>query len=347
MTQAHFSFGRDGFGSYQWTSRGPIPTNEEAVGILCPGFVDIHIHGAFGIDFMSASIEELERLSEQLSQIGYEAYLPTTVSASADAVKSALRQLPKCETVPGFHLEGPFVSPNYPGAQPKESIVSFDEVGDAWSEILNDPRLRIITLAPEQPGALDQIAQLAKRGVIVSMGHTDATYAQALAGAKSGVRHSTHTFNAMRGLHHREAGALGFALTSDEINCEVIYDRLHISREAMQILLTCKGPDHIIAVSDCTMAYGMPVGSRFEMWGTEVQVRQGSVVLEGTETLAGSCVTLKECFQNLAADFGPELAIKVCSLNPRRALGLAGEPNLYVEFDRNLDFVQVHRVERG
>ncbi|HRK21502.1 MAG TPA: amidohydrolase family protein [Fimbriimonadaceae bacterium] len=323
-------------------SRSPV--DEASDRLLVPGFVDIHIHGAFGIDFMSASPDQMVEMADRLGEVGYEAFFPTTVSASPEAVAAALRNLPKDSRMPGVHLEGPFISPQYPGAQPPEAIRDFEGPTGAWRPILNDPRLNVMTLAPERDAARSLIEDFARRGGVVSMGHTNATYAEAEQGYRWGVRHATHTFNAMRGLHHREAGALGFALLEDGIACELIYDRLHVSKEAAALLFRCKPKDKVIAVSDGTMASGLASGEKLSMWGHDVETRGGGVYLAGTDTLAGSAITLLDAFRNLAEDFGEETAIRACCLNPRSASSIGTEPRVWLEFDPHLSIVQIHRT---
>lgn len=339
-------FGPHGFGTY-WVEFGPEGLVQEKVEtasqrLLVPGFVDIHIHGAFGIDFMSASLEDMVVLSTKLRQVGYEFFLPTTVTASAGAVKAALAHLPESGMTPGFHLEGPFISPEYPGAQPPSAIAEFPEGPSDWDLVLQDSRLKVITLAPEQPRALEAIRDLSSRGVIVSMGHTAATFDEARFGFEFGASHTTHTYNAMRGLHHREAGTVGYALMQDGLACEVIYDRLHVCKQAMQLLLKSKPASKVIAVSDSTMVTGMPPGTRTTMWGLEVETGKQKVTLAGTETLAGSAVTLLDVFRNLVEDFGEEIAITLCSINPRLSLGITEEPTVYCEFDADLNLVEVY-----
>lgn len=298
---------------------------------IVPGFVDVHIHGAFGIDFMTAGREKMSELADKLVSVGYDSFLATTVTAPAAQILEAVETLPDHPAIAGFHLEGPFISPDYPGAQPPESILSYDQVKNdpTWNKILDHPKLRLVTLAPERPGAIDLIKRLKARGVIVSMGHTAATYAEAEEGFSHGVTHATHTYNAMRGLHHREPGALGAVLTNPQTTAEIIYDRHHVSRPAAQVLLSCKPKDKVVAVSDCTQAYGLPPGSEIEMWGHKATVGDHEVKLAGTNTLAGSASTHLECWQNLAQDFGPETATRLASLNPRNELKLQNQTKNY------------------
>lgn len=287
-----------------------------------PPLVDIHCHGAFGIDFMGAtSPEEISRCCDRLAEIGYAAVLPTSVSASFAETKRMVDMLPDHPLIVGFHLEGPFISPAFPGAQPQAFIIDPPEPGSEWDALLDDPRLRVITLAPERPGALALIERLSARGVIVSMGHTNATFGEAEAGERAGARHTTHTFNAMRPLHHREAGTVGYALSSDGLSCELIYDRHHVCREAAALLIRNKPIEKLIAVSDATRAAGMGGDHDIEMWGLSAHVRDKTVRL-ADGTLAGSAITLRDAYENLYEDFGEELAEQMCSINPAEALGL-------------------------
>ena len=338
MKKTYNALGPEGFGAYEvdWATRRWKRVVAAPKSVLIPGFVDIHIHGAFGIDFMSATTKQMEILCSRLESEGYEAFLPTTVTASSKAIRAALASFPDSPMVPGFHLEGPFISPAYPGAQPPSAIVDPPLGVSEWDKTLNDPRLRVITLAPERPHALDLIARLMKRKVLVSMGHTEATYDQARHGFEFGAASTTHTFNAMRGLHHREAGILGYALTNNALATELIYDRLHVSKEAAQLLFRCKPADKVIAVSDSTMATGMGAGKKFEMWGLNCVTGKSDVRLAESGALAGSAISLLDAFRNLYEDFGPETAIRACCINPRLALKWAIKPRVYLELDQNL-----------
>ncbi|MBA4293607.1 N-acetylglucosamine-6-phosphate deacetylase [bacterium] len=296
------------------------PTNREPDSYCIPGFVDLHIHGAFGIDFMSATSDDLIQLAELLRAEGYAGFLPTTITYDASTIQTAINNLPNHSLIWGFHLEGPFISPEYPGAQPPEAIIPIPGEPSPWNEILNDPRLRLITLAPEQPNALPLIKKLKEQGVIVSAGHTNATYAEIQSAVQAGLTHATHTYNAMRPLHHREPGTLGAVLNLDQIHAELIYDRHHVSKPAAEILLKIKPADKVIAVSDCTLAKGKAPGDQFTMWGHLVTKGKSDVRLTSINSLAGSCASLLDCFRNLAQDFSPEIATRLCSINPLKEL---------------------------
>lgn len=304
--------------------------NGEPEGVLVPGFVDIHIHGAYGIDMMTASKAEYESLLDQLAEDGYEKLLPTTVTASAEDVKQFIKNLPTDPMIAGFHLEGPFISTKFPGAQPQEFILNPEDAGPDWDEILSHSKLKLVTLAPELPGAIELIKFLTKRKVVVSMGHTDATYEQCKAAHEAGLMHSTHTYNAMRGLHHREAGAVGAAMTLTPFRAELIYDRIHVSPEAAMVLIQTRLVDgQVIGVSDSTMAAGLEPGTELNMWNLDCIVGDGDVRLASNGALAGSAVTLKTVFENLTEDFGVEVAADCCCYAPREALGMRNHPKVW------------------
>lgn len=350
MSQVLEALGPEGIGNYEvrWRPSGPEMrrVTKPARGFLIPGFVDLHIHGAFGIDFMTASVDEMVSLCDQLSKQGYEAFLPTTVTSTALDVMDALANIPSHPMIPGFHIEGPFISSRHPGAQPPGAIETAPVGQSPWNEVFADPMLRYITLAPEEPHALDLATRLLGRGVIVSMGHTDATFDQARAGFEFGASHVTHMFNAMRGFHHREPGIVGYALLNDAVTTELIYDRNHVVFEAARLLFKCKPKDRVIAVSDSTMATGMAHGKKIKMWGLDCVVGDKEVRLSNG-TLAGSAITLLDAFKNLVEDFGFETAVDACCINPRRALKMGDKPRVYVELDRDFNVTGRHETSKA
>lgn len=341
MTKVYDTLGPEGFGAYEvdWNANRWTRVSAPPKALLIPGFVDIHIHGGFGIDFMAASNEEMAVLCQKLEAQGYESFLPTTVTASPEAVLAALDNLPDHPMVAGFHLEGPFISPNYPGAQPPSAIADVPVGPSPWDPVLDHPRLKLVTLAPEKPHALELILRLMKRGVTVSMGHTNATYDEARHGFEFGAHNATHTFNAMRPFHHREAGTVGYVLSNDAMVAELIYDRNHVSPDAAKLLFKCKPRDKVVAVSDSTMATGMPAGQELEMWGLRCVTGKKEVRLAENGALAGSAITLLDAFRNLHEDFGPETAIRACCINPRLAMGWKTPPRVFLELDKKLEIV--------
>ena len=339
------AIGPSGFGSYRIEWVDGVPQFERVTEaphrILVPGFVDVHIHGGFGIDFMSASRQDMETLCRGLGREGYEHFLATTVTASLDSVLKAFESLPDDPIVAGIHLEGPFISHAMPGAQPKNSILEPASASD-WDQVWQDPRLKIVTLAPEQPGALELTSRLLQRGVHVNMGHTNATYEEARRGSEFGARGVTHMFNAMRPFHHREAGTVGYALQDDGLFTELIYDRKHVCKEAAQLLFKCKPAGKVVAISDGTQAIGLPPGNLIDLWGVPGIVGKEEVRTISGDTLAGSAVTLHTVFCNLAEDFGLETAIRCCCFNPRQVLNLKETPKVWVEMDMHYKVIEIH-----
>lgn len=334
------AFGPNGWGTYSIEKEEGHPpvfseTSRETSDLFIPGFVDVHIHGAFGIDFMSASSEQLIQLADQLALNGYAGLLPTTITATYEQTQAAIDHLPDHPLIWGFHLEGPFISPEYPGAQPPEAIQDIPQADSPWQRLLHDPRLKLITIAPEKHDAKNLIEDLVRRNVIVSAGHTNSTYEEIAQAVEWGLSHATHTYNAMRPLHHREAGTVGAALNIESIVAELIYDRHHVSKPAAELLLKSKPHEKVIAVSDCTMAKGIAPGTEFTMWNHQVIAGDGEVRLAKNHALAGSAITLLDAFRNLSEDFGPETATRLCCLNPRIELQMDLVPSRYVVLDKN------------
>ena len=283
---------------------------------LVPALVDIHVHGVKGLDVMSGQANEVVR---ELRSLGIEWCCPTTVTESPAAVQNALRAIdPGTPGFAGVHLEGPFINPLRAGAQAKEAMRQPSM--QAYREVVGDfdQLIRMVTLAPELPGASELADELARNGKVVSAGHTDATFDQME--RCPAVSHMTHFYNAMSPFGHREPGSVGFGLNRPVV-CEVIYDRVHVSKTAAQILWHAKRPDKMVAVSDGTLASGLADGWSGSMWGRSVSKENGAIRL-ADGTLAGSAATLADVFKFLWQDLGPEVAIAACSTAPRKALGL-------------------------
>ncbi|MBE3563867.1 MAG: N-acetylglucosamine-6-phosphate deacetylase [Hydrogenibacillus schlegelii] len=224
----------------------------------------------------------------------------------------------------GVHLEGPFLHPARAGAQPVEalrapSLAAFRRLNEAAGG-----RIRLITLAPELPGALELIPELVREGVVVSVGHTDADYETVAAAADRGARHVTHVFNAMRPLHHRAPGALGAALVDDRLTVELIADGVHVHPALFRLVFRAKGTEQVVLITDGIRAKGRPDGV-YELGGREVTVRCGRATLSDG-TLAGSVLRMNEALKHLVnAGIPLAAAVRAATLNPARALGLDGE----------------------
>ena len=309
----------------------------EARGItLIPGFVDVHVHGAGGHDVMEASTNALETIATTLARGGTTSFLATTVTAAPDALcgsaagiakyTSAQTQSgngtsasPRAEIL-GIHFEGPFISPARRGVHPVEwiaapSLALFARMIDAAAGTA-----RILTLAPEIPGGIELVDAVLKAGIVAALGHTDATYEQAMDAIAHGARHAAHVFNAMRPFLHRDTGVLGAVLTSSQVTAELIADGVHVDDAAMKLLLNAK-PGAVILVSDGTAATGMPDG-KYRLGNFDVQVI-GGVVRNSEGKLAGSALTLDRALRNVVALGVPlDEVVRMLTLYPARLLGL-------------------------
>ena len=298
---------------------------------LGPAFFDVHIHGAAGHDVMEATPQALEAMGTFLASRGTSTYLATTVTASLDATLRALDGIaneiaklpPPGRARPlGIHLEGPFLSHEKRGVQPPEyllapSIATFDRLIDAAHG-----HVRLMTLAPELPGASELAAHATSRGVRVSMGHSNATAAETRTAIAAGAISATHTFNAMRSLDHREPGILGTVLTNDDLFAELICDGIHTEPEIVRLWWKAKGPERAILVTDAMAAAGMPDGE-YQLGEFPVQVKEGRATARGV--LAGSVLTLDRALANFIKFTGAsiEQALRLLSSNPAAMTGLA------------------------
>lgn len=301
--------------------------------ILAPGFFDIHIHGGGGIDAMLATPAELPRLGEFLARHGVTSYFPTTVTAPLDTTYKALDSLADAIEAPhnsngpaqarplGIHLEGPFLSHKRRGVHPPELLVSptvqiFEKL---WQAARG--HLRMMTIAPEIPGAMEVIAEAARRKVCVSIGHSDAELPAAQQAVKLGARHATHTFNAMRPLDHRQPGILGEVLSDDSITADMIVDGIHVSPEVVKVFLHAKGHERAVLITDAISATGMPEG-RYQLGPIEVEVKDGKCTANGS--LAGSVLTMDRAVRNVTkfSDWTLRDGVRAATLNPAHAVGM-------------------------
>jgi N-acetylglucosamine-6-phosphate deacetylase len=317
-------------------ARRGIPANCRVVdfydGILAPGFVDIHIHGGAGHDVMEAGRDALPPVERLLASHGVSGYFPTTVTAPMDATLAALGRLADAveASVPsgdlrarprGIHLEGPFISHSRRGVHPPESLLAptvaaFDRF---WQAARG--HIRVMTIAPEIPGALEVISHAAALGVCVSLGHSDAGLDAARAGVAAGARHATHTFNAMRPLDHRDPGILGEVLTDSRLSADIIADGIHLDPTIVQLFLKAKGPDAAVLITDAIAATGMPDG-RYRLGSLEVDVKGGRCLSGGK--LAGSVLTMDQAIRNVMqfAQWDLQPTVRLATANPARVAGL-------------------------
>jgi len=300
--------------------------------VIAPGFFDIHIHGGVNCDVMRGTSDQMMKFETFLARHGVTSYFPTTVTASQDATLSALERLADRiqaaeknsaggATPLGIHLEGPFLSHSKRGVHPpvdlvEPSVAAFDKL---WQAARG--HVRMITIAPELSGAEEVIAEASKRGVCVSIGHSDATLEQAGRGVKAGARHATHTFNAMRPLDHRAPGILGEVLTNNQLSADVIADGIHVDPTVVDLLFRAKGIENFVLITDAISATGMPDG-RYMLGTLEVELKDGRCLRDGN--LAGSALTMDRAVRNVMKFAGLDLqqAVRAASMNPANAVGI-------------------------
>ncbi|GAB6169240.1 N-acetylglucosamine-6-phosphate deacetylase [Clostridium carnis] len=310
---------------------------------LSPGFIDVHIHGAAGYDTMDGTYEAINEISKAIVKHGTTAFTPTTMTVSIDAIRQSMKVIKEAKEngtdgaiVLGAHLEGPFISPNAIGAQnPKFLISPTIENYDAMVGEANDAVVSI-TIAPEVPGAKELIKYLSAKGIVCSMGHTKATYAEAMEGIKCGCCHSTHLFNAMTPFAHREPGVVG-AIFDSEITTETISDGIHISYPSLRIAYNQKTTDKVLLVTDAMMACSMPDGM-YSLGGQDVVVSDGAARLT-TGSLAGSVLTLDKAIRNVYKNVGYPLyeVVKMATFNGARHCKVETKKGLIKEgFDADL-----------
>lgn len=309
--------------------------------VAMPGFIDIHVHGGDGADTMDADPEALRTMARFHATHGVTAMIPTTWAAPEaelakvmEAVVAATGPVKGGATILGVHLEGPWISPARAGAQDPAHIRPPD-LDEALRLYANAP-VRMVTVAPEEPGAHELIAGMAARRVEVSLGHTEASFEDMATAVRLGARHVTHTFNAMPPLGHRRPGALGAALTFPELQCEVIADNVHVHPAAVGLLARAKGPAGTVLVSDAIRAAGRPDGP-VDLGGRVASCCGGAVRLEDG-TLAGSALTLDVAVANFRAATGwswPDVA-RAAAGNVADSFALFGKGRLVPGADADI-----------
>lgn len=301
--------------------------------ILAPGFIDLHIHGGAGRDLMETSPDALPTVGALLAKHGVTSYFPTTITAPVDKTLAALECLAnQIEAAPdgqrarplGIHLEGPFLSHARRGVHPKENLLpptvaAFDRF---WQAARG--HVSMMTIAPEVPGASEVIAEATRRGVCVSMGHSDAYLKDARSGVQAGAHHATHTFNAMRPMDHRKPGILDLVLTEDHISADIIADGIHVDPLVIKLFMRLKGPDRAVLITDALAATGMPEG-HYQLGALEFDVKDGRCTSNGT--LAGSILTMDRAVRNVMqfAGIGLHDALRAASYNPATTVGISNK----------------------
>ena len=268
--------------------------------IALPGFIDVHVHGHGGVDFVDATVEDHLRIAAEMPATGVTAYNPTLMSMPIDDLVSAIGVRPEAgrhgARILGFHLEGPFLSPEKAGAHRPDALVNPTQ--ERLDRITNDGSVDHITIAPELPGGIDAIEVLTRRGIVVSLGHSTADAELTHMAVNAGATAVSHIFNAMPPLHHRLPNLTGLALTHPELWVTAIFDGVHLSDEASRLVLAAAG-SRVVAITDGTAAVAHP-GGPILLGDTEVTILDGAPRLEDG-TLAGSILTMDQAFRNLVA----------------------------------------------
>jgi N-acetylglucosamine-6-phosphate deacetylase len=297
--------------------------------LVVPGLIDTHLHGGLEDDTMDGTEEALEGISRHLIRHGVTGWLPTTVACGAEQLDRILTAVGRLmgrshegAAVLGAHLESNFLAPKYKGAQPPEHLRAAEDAELLAVIERHRATIRVVTLAPELPGAEALIRRLVGWGITVSVGHTDATYDQVLAGVAAGATRVTHLCNAMRPFHHREPGVVGAALVTDALTAEVIVDLVHVHPAGVQVAYRCKGPDGLLLVSDALRGTGLPPGT-YDLGGHPTTL-DGRVAKLQDGTIAGSIITLERAIANAHRAAGIPLAdaVGMASAVPARTLGL-------------------------
>ncbi len=304
--------------------------------ILTPGLIDMHIHGGAGHDVMEGSDDALAAIERLMVRHGVTSYCPTTVTAPLDHTLQSLADLATAAELAdrdagrdptrarplGIHLEGPFLSHARRGVHSGIHLqpVSSETFNQMWDAAAG--RIRVLTIAPELEGALGLIADASRRGVCVSVGHSNATLEQGIAGIQAGARHATHIFNAMRRLDHRDPGLLGAILTDRRVTADAIADGIHVAPIMVDLFVRCKGVDGALLITDGISATGMPDGT-YHLGSFEVELRDNRCESHGK--LAGSVLTLDRAVRNMMsfANVSFQDSIRMATLNPARVLGIA------------------------
>ncbi len=283
---------------------------------VIPGLIEVHAHGCAGMDTLDGNFEPMCHF---LATKGTTTWLPTTMTMDTETlveITNKKTDFPGTH-IPGFHLEGPYISPKYKGAQNEAYIKA-----PTYEEFSRFGRVKMITVAPEQPGSMEFIRRISQEGVVASLGHTDADYDTSICAINAGAKCLTHTFNAMPPLHHRKPGPIG-AGAEKGIWAQIICDGVHIHKASVLAALKMFGSDRLTLISDAIRPAGLPENTLSESGGLDVVVRNGAVYLKDSDTLAGSGSTLWDCVCSavkMGIDF--EEAVKMATQTPAKLLGL-------------------------
>ena len=312
---------------------GSVPQGAETVDAkgarIVPGFIDTHMHGAVGVDVNGATAEDLETIGKFLAQHGTTAFQGSVLTDTQEQTEWCIGQFNAYRSAPragaelvGIHLEGPFLAKAYKGAMPEHLLQNSNIDLVRHYQELAQGGIRYITLSPELPGVLDMIPELRKLGITVGIGHSGATYDQAMEAVSLGATVGTHVGNAMRLFHQHEPAIFGAVMESD-VYCETICDGRHLVPGTVRMYFKCKGPQRIVAITDSIMAAGLPDGN-YHLGVNDVVVKDGDAKLQSDGTRAGSTLTQDTALQNMLAwlPLSLEEILPTLTENPAREMGL-------------------------
>ena len=296
---------------------------------IVPGFIDVHTHGAVGVDINGASAEDLEKVGAFFAKNGTTSWLASILTDTEEQTSRAISQCIKYQAsagrgaqLLGIHLEGPFLASEFKGAMPEHLLKkgSADLVSSYQRQA--NGNIRYITVSPEVEGVLELIPQLRELGIVVAMGHSGADYDTSMAAIQAGTAACTHTFNAMAPLHQHRPAIIGAALESD-VYCEMICDGLHLHPAIVRLLWKTKGPQRLVAITDSIMAAGLPDGN-YHLGVNQVVVEKGDAKLASDGTRAGSTLTQDRALRNLLSFTGRPLEeiLPVLTENPAKLIGV-------------------------
>ncbi len=316
-----------------------LPRKQRTVsGMISPGFIDLQINGAFGID-VGPDVAGLKELARELPRTGTTSFLPTAISWPVRRYHAFLNALEKASSVRGArilgaHIEGPFLSPAHKGAHDPDNLRPVD-LG-LLEELVGSGGVRVMTVAPELPGSEKVAAFLRESGAVASVGHTDATYEETLRALDAGFSKGTHLYNAMSAFKHRTPGVVGALLTDDRVRAGIIADGVHVHEGALRLAYREKGPRGLALVTDAMKAAGMAEGE-YELSGRRVRLKNGSVRLPDG-TLAGSALTMDQAVRNAVRFLGIQLedGVRMASETPAEVLGLSEKGRIAPGADADL-----------
>ncbi|WP_102273143.1 N-acetylglucosamine-6-phosphate deacetylase [Cytobacillus massiliigabonensis] len=310
--------------------------------LVFPGFIDMHIHGSEGFDAMDATREAIRGMAHSLVKEGTTGFLATTMTQSIDAIENALKNIRHYESnmdeaeLLGIHVEGPFISSKWAGAQPEDHIIEPSiEQFYRWQKLSGD-RIKQVTVAPEVTNGFEFVEALSKMGILVSIGHSDATAEEAERAVELGVKQATHLYNGMRPFHHREPGVVGAMLLDERVKTEIIADFLHSHSDALKLSFRLKGASGIILITDAMRAKGLPYGS-YDLGGQSVTVTENGAHL-ANGTLAGSVLTMDQAIRNIkkATNCSLQELVSLSSANAAAQLNLSNKGYIAEGFDADL-----------